>query len=286
MVAWQRLLAMNRNQIKMQRLNRNIQMNMRRGILLNFASIALCLGLAVPVAAQPKPASSGAPGYPSWTGTAYPFAQHLQIMLLHFDQAALSMAQTAQQNATSVTIKKFAARVASERSRDIAAVRSAYSERYGQAPPAWPSPQSGYGPYGPGMMGGYGQGGNGPGMMGGDSPGPNGGQSAQSGYGPGMMGGNGPGQNGGPRAQGSGPWYGPMMGQGDSYQMMMGGRSFWWGSSNVDKGFVPALMRLDAMEISMATIGLTSGDANDETLARKVLSARSQELSSLSKIVQ
>jgi hypothetical protein len=33
------------------------------------------------------------------------------------------------------------------------------------------------------------------------------------------------------------------------------------------------------MEISMATIGLTSGDANDEALVRNVLTARSQELS-------
>jgi hypothetical protein len=76
-----------------------------------------------------------------------------------------------------------------------------------------------------------------------------------------------------------------MTGQGDTYQMMSG-RSFWWGSANVDRGFGPALMRLDAMEISMATLGLTSGNTNDEKLARNVLSARSQELSSLSKIVQ
>jgi hypothetical protein len=40
------------------------------------------------------------------------------------------------------------------------------------------------------------------------------------------------------------------------------------------------------MEISMATIGLTSGDANDEALARNVLTARSQELSRLAKLVQ
>lgn len=260
-------------------------MRMRRTVL-TFAAGALFLGLAVPVAAQPTPASSSAPGYPTWTGTAYPLAQHLQIMLLHFDQAALSMAQTAQQNAKSNTTKKLAAEVASQRSRDIAVLRSTYSKRYGETPPAWPSTQSGYGPYGPGMMGGYGQGGYGAGMMGGNGPGRNGGPPAQGGNGPGMMGGYAPGPNGGSRAQGSGPWYGPMMGQGDAYQMMMGGRSFWWGSTNVDKGFVPALMRLDAMEISMATLGLTSGNTNDEKLARNVLSARSQELSSLSKIVQ
>jgi uncharacterized protein (DUF305 family) len=200
-------------------------------------------------------------------------------MLLNSDQTALSMAQTAQQSPTSAAIKQLAADVASERTRNIATLRSAYSKRYGQTPPVRPSPQRGYGPYGPGMMGGYGSGsGYGPGMMGRNGAG--------RGVGPGMMGGAGPVLGGQPGARGSGPWYGPMMGYGDSYQMMMGGRSFWWGSTNAEKGFVPALMRLDAMEISMATIGLTSGDANDEALARNVLSARSQELARLSKLVQ
>ena len=258
---------------------RDIGKSMRRTAPSIFAGVALCLGLAMPVVAQPAPASSGAPSYPSWTGNAYPLAQHLQVMLLNSDQTALSMAQTAQQSATSAAIKKLAADVASERTRDITTLRSAYSKRYGQTPPARPAPQRGYGPYGPGMMGGYGSGsGYGQGMMGRNGAG--------RGVGPGMMGGAGPGPGGQPGVRGSGPWYGPMMNYGDSYQMMMGGRSFWWGSTNAEKGFVPALMRLDAMEISMATIGLTSGDANDEALARNVLTARSQELSRLAKLVQ
>ena len=131
-------------------MKRETQKNMRPGTLLNFATIALCFGLAVPGAAQPAQTSPGAPRYPSWTGRAYPFAQHLQIMLLNFDQTALSMAQTAQKNTKSATVKKLAMQVASERSGDIAAIRSAYDKRYGQAPPAWPSPQNGYGPYGQG----------------------------------------------------------------------------------------------------------------------------------------
>ena len=116
-------------------------MNMRRTAPSIFAGVALCLGLAMPVAAQPAPGSSGAPNYPAWTGNAYPLAQHLQVMLLNSDQTALSMAQTAQQSATSAAIKQLAADVASERTRDIATLRSAYSKRYGQTPPARPAPQ-------------------------------------------------------------------------------------------------------------------------------------------------
>lgn len=74
-----------------------------------------------------------------------------------------------------------------------------------------------------------------------------------------------------------------MMGYGDAYQMMMGGQSNWWGSTNADSGFVQALIRLDAMEISMATLGLSSSEPDTEKLARSVVSARTDELSRLSK---
>lgn len=226
---------------------------MKNSILFQLTTVvAFTASLLGPAAAQPISAPSGGT-YPNWTGASYPFPQHLTTMLLHLDEAALAMARTAQKSAKNENVKKLAADVVAERSRDVQTMRSEYNKRYGQTPPVWPSPQSGRGAYGPGMMGG--------------------------GYGPGMMGGSG-------TVGGNGSWYGPMMGYGDSYQMMMGGQSNWWGSTNADDGFVQALMRLDAMEISMATLGLSSSDPDTKKLARSIVSARTNELSGLSKNIK
>lgn len=223
------------------------------------STLALVGLLTAPSLAQP----TSSPGYPNWTGTSYPFEQHLSIMLLHFDDTALAMARTAQEAAKSASVKHLAATVIPELTQAIDAMRSAYAKKYGQQPPAWPNPQSGYGP---GMMFGNG----GAGMIGGR-------------YGPGMM--YGPGSNGG--TSNGGTWYGPMMGYGDGYQMMMGRRAYWWGSSsNVDAGFVPSLMRLDAMEISMATLGLTATDPSTKVLVQGVVSARTAELSHLAQTIK
>jgi uncharacterized protein (DUF305 family) len=228
-------------------------------LLLRIATlVAFVAALTGPSAANTTPSASE--GYPHWTGASYPFAQHLTIMMLHLDDAALAMARSAQQSAKSDSVKKLALDVIAERGRESATTRSAYTKKFGEAPPAWPTPQD---TYGSGMMGG----GYGSGMMG-------------EGHGPGTMGG-GYGQRDGSRTNGS--WYGPMMGYGDSYQMMMGGRSNWWGTSNANEGFVPALIRLDAMEISMAALGLSSSDADAKKLARDVISARTDELSRLAK---
>lgn len=216
-----------------------------RRLALSIAFTATLTGVSV---AQPTSSPSG---YPGWTGASYPFDQHLTIMILHLDDAALAIARQAQQTAKSESTKKLAAGVVAERTSEIASIRSAYDRRYGQAPPAWPTPQVGYGP---GMMGG----GYGPGMMG-------------RGYRPGMMGGG----------YGAG-MMGMMMGYGDVYQMMMGGRSNWWGSANADTGLVPALIRLDAMQISMATLAVTSNDADTKSVAHRIVSARTAELSRLS----
>lgn len=216
--------------------------------LASFISIlALTSALTGTAFAQPAPTPRA---YPSWTGATYPFEQHLSIMLLHLDDAALAMARTAQRDAKSAGTKLLSSKVIAERTRDIAALHSLYTQRYGQEPPAWPAPQNGSGPR---MMGGY------DGMMGG--------------YG-GMMGGN-------PGRRMGGAGYGPMMGYGDTYQMMMGNRANWWGSSSIDASFAPALMRLDAMEISMATLGLTSTESAMKALTHKVVSARAAELSQL-----
>lgn len=233
--------------------------SMKRSIWFRLTTaIAFASMLTGPSVAQPT--ATAPSSYPNWTGAPYPLAQHLTIMLLHFDDAAIAMGRAAQQNAKSESVKDLAAAVITERTRDIDATRSVYTKQYGQAPPAWPTPQNGYGP---GMMGGYG-----PGMMGG-------------GHGPGMMAGS-YGQPGG--TGNAGPRYGPMMmGYGDAYQMMMGGRANWWGSASADDSFVPALVRLDAMEISMATLGLTASDAATKRLAHNILSARTDELSRLAK---
>ncbi|TAM56407.1 DUF305 domain-containing protein [bacterium] len=105
-------------------------------------------------------------------------------------------------------------------------------------------------------------------------PGPQGGQGM---HGQGMMAGPGMMMGGA----------GSMMGAGDAYQMMMtGGRSNWWGAADPDEGFVPALMRVDAMEIAMATLGFSSNDTGTKDLARRVASSRTRELSSLAGMVK
>jgi uncharacterized protein (DUF305 family) len=222
------------------------------------SAAAFVVALTGPSVAQTTPPAPQ--GYPHWTGASYPFAQHLTIMMFHLDDAAVAMARSAQQSAKSDSVKKLAGDVIAERARESATSRSAYTKKFGEAPPAWPTPQ---GAYGSGMMGG----GSGSGMMGG-------------GYGSGMMGGgSGSGMMGG--GYGSG-----MMGYGDSYQMMMGGRSNWWGTSKADEGFIPALIRLDAMEISMAALAFSSADVGAKALASDVISTRTDELSRLAKSVK
>ncbi len=78
---------------------------------------------------------------------------------------------------------------------------------------------------------------------------------------------------------------GQMMTSGDRYQMMMGQQSNWWGSTGADAGFAPALIRLDAMEISMATLGLRSNTAQTQALTHTILSARATELARLSNML-
>ena len=242
---------------------------MKRLLLGCVASVLALVGLLVaPSLAQQ---TSPSPSYPNWTGAQYPFSQHLSVMLLHFDDVALALARAAKNDATSASIKALATNVINARTREIETVRAIYTKTYGRTPPALPSPQAGYGP---GMMYGssYGHGdgngnGNGNGMMGG----------------PGMMYGS--------QASGSGaneqPLYGPMMGYGDGYQIMMGGRANWWrGTSSVNEQFVPALMRLDAMELSMATLGLTATDASTKDLARNVVSGRTAELARLAQTIR
>ncbi len=103
--------------------------------------IALAGSLTGPIAAQSN--SVPAAGYPRWTGASYPITQHLSVMLLHLDDAALAMARNAQQSAKSETVKKLAADVVAERTHDIDAARSVYAKKFGEAPPAWPRPQNG-----------------------------------------------------------------------------------------------------------------------------------------------
>lgn len=185
-------------------------------------------------------AQSPAPSGP-WTGAGYGFAQHHAVMQLNMDQAAIAMARTARQSAKDDAVKRLADAVVAERTKDLDAGREAYRKEYGAAPPAWPGTQSRPG-YGPGMMGG--------------------------GYGSGMM-------RGGGRPGG---WYGPMMAQGDAWQGMMGWRGGWWQGSDADRGFPAALVRLDAMQISMATLALQGGDAALRERARAIVAARTGEL--------
>ena len=93
----------------------------------------------------------------------------------------------------------------------------------------------------------------------------------------GAMRGNGSGMMGGTMGQ--------MMAYGDGYQTMMGNSSNWWGGVNAGTSFVPALMRLDAMQISMATLGLQSNAGDLGGLYRTVISARTSELARLSKML-
>ncbi|HUZ49329.1 MAG TPA: hypothetical protein VMW12_06240, partial [Candidatus Dormibacteraeota bacterium] len=78
---------------------------------------------------------------------------------------------------------------------------------------------------------------------------------------------------------------GQMMAYGDGYQTMMGNSSNWWGGGNAGTAFVPALMRLDAMQISMATLGLQSNAQNLGGMYRTIIATRTSELSRLSKML-
>jgi uncharacterized protein (DUF305 family) len=89
------------------------------------------------------------------------------------------------------------------------------------------------------------------------------------GYGPGMMGGYGPG------AQGQGQ-YGPMMG-GAGAHPMMGGQGGSW-SSNPDRGFPAALIRLDAMDIARVSIALQTSDASSDARANAIIDQRLAEI--------
>lgn len=193
---------------------------------------------------------------PAWTGAMYPPDRHIFVMLLHFNDAALAMAQAAQKSTTKDNVKNLAADVIAQRSRDLTTEQAAYRAQYGQAPPAWGNWTMGAN----GMMSGSANG-----MMNGSTNG------MMNGSGNGMM--------------GSGGMTGQMMTTGDGYQMMMGYQSNWWGTSGADTGFVPALIRLDAMEISMATLGLRSHVTQTKTLCRTILSARTTELARLSNML-
>jgi len=224
--------------------------------LASFASaLALVAMLAAPTLAQTT--AAGAPSYPAWTGARYPANRHIEVMLVHLDSAALAMAEATQRNATSTNLKKLAAAVISERSKEIAQANAAYQKQYGQAPPVWGPGDGGYmhGSGAGGHMDGSGAGGYG--MMGGS----------------GMMGGRGTGG------------YGQMMTYGDNYQMMMGDRSNWWGGSNAESGFVSALMRLDAMQISMASLGVRATDPDTQSLSRTIVASRIAELSRLANML-
>ena len=226
---------------------------MKRNIfLIAIAAVMLAAGLALPSSGQStRPANQAR--YPQWTGAGYPVDRHLAIMLVQFDNAAVNMAQGAQSSTASADVKGLAADVIAQRSRELTSMRAEYQKRYGEAPPAWGAANGDYGA----MRG------NGSGMMGGGQQ---------------LMGGN----NGYAMMGGT---MGQMMAYGDSYQTMMGNSSNWWGGVNAGTSFVPALMRLDAMQISMATLGLQSNAGDLGGLYRTVISARTSELARLSKML-
>ncbi|HVA38604.1 MAG TPA: DUF305 domain-containing protein [Candidatus Dormibacteraeota bacterium] len=231
----------------------------------SLAAVALVCAIGVTQPAQAAPTPQPGATYPAWTGAQYPYAQHFELMMLHFDEAAVAAAQVAEQHAKSAPIRDLARNVLRARNRDIDQARGAYRSRYGAEPPAWPGPGAGYGP---GMMGG----GYGPGMMGG-------------GYGPGTMGGGyGPGPNG--RAgRPYGPGYGPaMMGFGDTYQVMMGWNPATASTGDVDRGFLLRLMQSDAMEIAMASATLSVSDRPAQDRARALIADRTQELQHISSL--
>lgn len=216
-----------------------------------FAAVVLAMGSALPSSGQSMAPTAQA-RYPQWTGAGYPAERHLAVMLLQFDNAAVNMAQAAQRNATNANVKRLASEIVAQRSRELTTMRSAYQKQYGETPPAWGGAGGNYGA----MRGG--------GMMGG-GPGDN--EHRNNGYN--MMGGT----------------MGQMMAYGDGYQTMMGNSSNWWGGGNAGTAFVPALMRLDAMQISMATIGLQSKPGSLEGLYRTIIATRTSELSRLSKML-
>ncbi len=211
-----------------------------------FVAAILAMGSALPSLGQSTaPTAQGR--YPQWTGSGYPAARHLEVMLLQFDNAAVNMAQAAQRSSADATVKRLAGDIIAQRSRELTTMRSAYQKQYGEAPPAWGAAGGSYGTMrGGGMMGG-GRGNNGYNMMGGTM--------------------------------------GQMMAYGDGYQTMMGNASNWWGGGNAGTAFVPALMRLDAMQISMATLGLQSNAQNLGGMYRTIIATRTSELSRLSKML-
>ncbi len=210
-----------------------------------FVAAIIAMGLALPSSGQ-STAPTAQGHYPQWTGSGYPAGRHLEVMLLQFDNAAVNMAQAAQRSSAGAAVKHLAGEIIAQRSRELTTMRSAYQKHYGEAPPAW----GGAGNYG--MM-------HGGGMMGGGR--------GNSGYN--MMGGT----------------MGQMMAYGDGYQTMMGNSSNWWGGGNAGTAFVPALMRLDAMQISMATLGLQSNPQGLGGTYRTIIDARTSELSRLSKML-
>lgn len=210
---------------------------------MRYLSSVLVIALALLAPASARSTSPGT-SFPASTGAGYPFGRHLAIMLVHMDGTGLAMAEDAQQHASSDVVKRLAAEIGAQRSKEIASGEKAYRKQYGQTMPAW---------MGSGMAGSSGMAGGG--MMGG---------------GTGMAGGGMTGQ---------------MMSYGDGYQMMMGDGANWWGSSNVDSGFVPAIMRLDAMQVSMATLGVHSSDVQTARLCSTIVSSRTAELSRLAKML-
>ena len=239
-------------------------------------SLVLCVALAAASEAQTSAPTAGS--NPVWTGAAYPMSRHVGIMLVHLDDAALAMAQSAQQHATSKTVKGLAIDIIAERSREVSQLKSAYQKQYGEAPPAW-GPGMGYMRSGSGV---HGSGNTRNNMMNGT------GSNGVVGSGHGMMGASSSGNYGmaGGSEIGERSMMGQMMMSGDNYQMMMGNPSNWWGPGiTADAGFVPALLRLDAMQMSMASLGLRSSDTETRNLSRSVVSARVAELARLSKLL-
>jgi len=211
-----------------------------------FAAVILAIGSAVPSSGQ-STAPTAQTRYPQWTGSGYPAARHLEVMLLQFDNAAVNMAEAAQRSTTDANVKRLASDIIAQRARELTTMRSSYQKQYGETPPAWGGTGGNYGPMGGGGMMGGGRGNNGYNMMGGTM--------------------------------------GQMMAYGDGYQTMMGNSSNWWGGGNAGTAFVPALMRLDAMQISMATLGLQSNAQNLGGMYRTIIATRTSELSRLSKML-
>ena len=234
-----------------------------RVLQLNRAAIALLAAVAVWAGAAigtralaqtsaPVVTPSGSPSFPRWTGAGYPFGQHFEIMMLHFDQASQALAQATVDRGSDTRMKALARQIIASRGTEIQTLSKAYQQRYGSTPPPWPRGAGGDEYY----------------HMRGGAPG-----GYPSGMGPGMMG-------GGYGMMGGGYGHG-MMGYGDAYQTMMGVPPSALSGKSLDRAFVVGLTRQDAMAISMATLALQTGDAATRSRAFAIVRERATELKSL-----